>query len=292
MPSIDEPSPLPGSSVGGGAGAKTIDATIAHDDADGDDRADRPPDELAAAALGELLLVLGELLLALLLALLLDGLGDLRLRGRIAAGFFSSGAGVSGSCVVISARAPVRTRGCVRKAHPSYSSAWDRGLGSARQSDQGTRGRREHGTASGIMECRIDSGTVRPSPSRLNRTTGVDAPPAADRLPPKRRDCARYRHRSHSEASIPRAVRTLVRIHAAAARADHGCDPHARQQPGDGAHHAAPGRRDPAPPPGALHRPARRADRSRAVHDRPLPARLPGARERLPDHRGRRSSSL
>jgi len=55
------------------------------DHGDGGRRADDPPHELAALTASDLLLVLGEFLLTLLLALLLDGEVDLGLLGGVAA---------------------------------------------------------------------------------------------------------------------------------------------------------------------------------------------------------------
>ena len=99
-PSIALPSPLPGLSVGGAAGAKTMDATMATMTPIATSDPTVHHTSFAAAALGELLLVLRELLLALLLALLLHGLGDLRLRGGIAARLlFDRARWMSGSCV-------------------------------------------------------------------------------------------------------------------------------------------------------------------------------------------------
>ena len=88
----------------------------------------------------------------------------------------------------------------------------------------------------------------------------------------------RHRQRPRPEPAAGRARRrspTADRRH-----------PRARGEPGDRADHAAPGRCHTAPPPGALHRAARRAHGPRSLHDRPLPAGLPGAGGGLPDHGG------
>ena len=66
------------------------------------------------------------------------------------------------------------------------------------------------------MELRIDSRNVfgRIPSTRLSRITGVDAPPPQ---PPKRRSCARYRHRSHVQKPAPPSDRTPGRIPSARA---------------------------------------------------------------------------
>ena len=174
--------------------------------------ADDPPDELAAASLGELLLVLGELLLALLLALLLDREVD---RRPASAGLplvrFSSERGDVG---VIS-----RDLGSGARRRAGGSGAgWSTGSTAILcERMRGGLGRRRQTAGVG----RMPRPRLRPerrvrlslkSPNRFEESFSDDLPyapepdhpastPAAS--PPKRRFRARYRHRSRRPEDLP-----------------------------------------------------------------------------------------
>ena len=256
--------------------------------------ADDPPHELAAAALGELLLVLGELLLALLLALLLDREVDLGLRGGVAAGALVVGArGCRGHMRDLGSGARRRAgRAAVRAVNGKYGHPMR--AHATRSGKPPTEGGRSPDAAIGFRRAghplsweapnRFDASFRTDPPTRLSRTSGVDARrlaaetktpcsipplfPSSRQTPdrstprePRRVAAPRARHRSadaaRSARSAPNPATAPIVLH-----------------PGD----AIPHRRRVA-----LHHPARRADGTRPVHDRPLPAGVPGARGRLPD---------